>query len=181
MVSTPALRFTYQDYLLLPEERRYEILDGDLFMTPAPTPYHQRISRKLEFLLVEHVEERQLGEVFDAPCDVVLSETDIVQPDIFFIASDRLSIVGEKFVSGAPDLVIEILSPATAERDRTLKMKTYARFGVRELWVADPDAKTIALFTNSGQGFQEEALLRMGEVLRSRLLPGLEIPLTRIF
>ncbi len=130
---------------------------------------------------MKHVEEKKLGEVFDAPCDVVLSDTGVVQPDIFFVAADRLSIIGEKFVSGAPDLVIEILSPSTAERDRTLKMKIYARFGVREVWIADPEAKTIAVLTNSGQGFQEEAVVPVGEVLRSPLLPGLEIPLSQVF
>jgi len=181
MVSSPALRFTYQDYLLLPEERRYEILDGDLFMTPAPTPYHQIVAGNLYSSLREHVYKGRLGQVIMAPCDVLLSETDVVQPDILFVSKKRASIIEEKYISAAPDLVVEVLSPATAERDRTLKMKTYARFGVRELWVAVHDAKSIALFTNTGQGFQEEALLRMGEVLRSRLLPGLEIALAKIF
>src|SRR6266496_19293 len=99
MAVAPSLRYTYDDYLLLPEDRRYEILDGDLFMTPAPTPYHQLVSKRIEFPLDEHVRRNQLGEVLDAPCDVVLSSTDIVQPDILFIAAERLSIIGEKFIT----------------------------------------------------------------------------------
>ncbi len=80
-----ALRFTYQDYLQLPEDRRYEIVDGDLYIVPAPIPYHQKVSRNLEFQLHQHVQAHDLGEVFDAPCEVLLSKTDVVQPDILFI------------------------------------------------------------------------------------------------
>lgn len=181
MKSSAALRFTYQDYLLLPEERRHEILDGDLFMIPAPTTVHQRILRKLGVLLVEHVETKALGEVFFAPCDVVLSETDVVQPDILFVAAGRRHIVGEKFISAAPDLVVEILSPSTAERDRTLKAKMYARFGVRELWIVDSPERKIAVFTLGEGGFAETGLYRPGDVLRSTVLPGLEIPVAEIF
>lgn len=181
MTVAPALRFTYEDYLLLPEDRRYEILDGDLFMTPAPTPYHQLVSRNLEFLLHRHVRERRLGEILYAPCDVVLSKTDVLQPDILFITADRRAIIGEKYISGPPDLVVEVLSPATADRDTDVKTKIYARFGVKEMWIADPDAKTIAVLTNSGEGFRQEGLFRSGETLRSLLLPGLTIPLEEVF
>src|SRR5712692_1844860 len=125
MTAPTSVRYTYDDYVLLPEDRRYEILDGDLFMTPAPTPYHQLVSRRIEFLLDAHVRRNELGEVLDAPCDVVLSPNDIVQPDILFIAAARLSIMGEKFITAAPDLVVEILSPSTAERDQILKTKIY--------------------------------------------------------
>jgi Uma2 family endonuclease len=181
MAVAPSLRFTYEDYVLLPEDRRYEILDGDLFMTPAPTPYHQLVSRNLEFLLHRHVREHGLGEVIYAPCDVVLSKTDVLQPDILFVAADRRSIIGEKYISGPPDLVVEVLSPATADRDTEVKTKIYARFGVKEMWIADPDAKTVAVLTNSGEGFRREGLFRQGELLRSPLLPALTIPLDEIF
>ena len=179
MAVAPSLRFTYEDYLLLPEDRRYEILDGDLF--PYTTPYHQLVSRNLEFLLHRHVREHALGEVLYAPCDVVLSKTDVLQPDILFVAADRRAIIGEKYISGAPDLVVEVLSPSTADRDTDVKTKIYARFGVKELWIADPDAKTVAVLTNSGEGFLREGLFRQGELLRSPLLPALTIPLDEIF
>ncbi len=181
-MTVPAdLRFTYDDYLLLPESRRYEIIDGDLFLTPTPTPYHQLVSGELAFALREHVQCRELGEILIAPCDVVLSPTDIVQPDILFIAADRLSIIGEKYISAAPDLVVEVPSRATADRDQTLKMKVYARFGVRELWIADPERKTVEVLVNTREGFRGHALLGIGEILRSPLLPGLEIPLGTVF
>ncbi len=181
-MSTPAsLRFTYEDYLLLPEDRRYEIIDGDLFMTPAPGTPHQRLVGNLYLRLRRHVDDHGLGEVLVAPCDVVLSPTDVVQPDLLFVAADRLAIIGEKYISAAPDLVVEVLSPSTEDRDRTLKTKLYARFGMRELWLAETDAKTIEVLTNSGDGFRRVAVFVLGNVLRSPLLPGLEIPIAELF
>jgi Uma2 family endonuclease len=109
MSRTSSIKFTYQDCLQLPEDRRYEIIDGELFLTPAPGTYHQRISARLQYLLTRCVRETGEGEIFNAPCDLVLSETDVVQPDILFIAKGRERIVKEKYVSAAPDLVIEIL------------------------------------------------------------------------
>jgi Uma2 family endonuclease len=176
-----ALRFTYQDYLQLSEDRRYEIVDGDLYMVPAPIPYHQKVSRNLEFLLHQHVQVHGLGEVFDAPCDVVLSETDVVQPDLLFIVKDRLSIIKETNIQGAPDLVVEILSPASEKRDRGAKQKVYARAGVTESWIVDPTAKTIEVFTLSEAGYQRINLFKLSDTLSSPLLPGLSISLFKVF
>ncbi|HEY3123310.1 MAG TPA: Uma2 family endonuclease [Thermoanaerobaculia bacterium] len=181
MTASTALRFTYQDYLLLPEDRRYEVIDGDLFMTPAPTPYHQLVSKRIERLIDDFVEKNGLGLVLYAPCDVVLSETDVVQPDILFVSASRISIVGDKFISAAPDLIVEVLSPATETRDRVAKTKLYAKKGVRELWIADPEARTIEVLVNSGEGFRRDSLAGAGETLRSVLLEGLEIPLSAVF
>ena len=129
------LKFTYEDYVLMPEGKRYEIVEGELYMVPAPTTTHQRISRKLEEMLSRFVEERKLGEVFDAPIDVVFSETDIVQPDIIFISNENKNIIKEENIKGAPDLIIEILSPSSAQRDKTIKKKLYAKNGVKEYWL----------------------------------------------
>jgi Uma2 family endonuclease len=181
MGVTESLRFTYEDYVLLPEDRRYEVIDGELFLTPAPTPYHQIVGRRIQRAIEDHVEREALGVVLDAPCDVVLSRFDVLQPDIFFISASRRSVIGEKFISGAPDLVVEVLSPGTRRRDRVLKAKRYASFGVREMWIADPDKKTIEVFVNTGQVFRREALHAADDVLRSPLLPGLEVPLARVF
>ena len=181
MAVSPALRFTYQDYLLLPEDRRYEIIDGELFMTPAPTPYHQRIVLNLVSALREKVLEKGLGEVIISPCDVVLSETDVVQPDILFISRERASIIGEKYISAAPDLVVEVLSPGTAGRDQTLKKKLYAQRGVKELWFASPEAKTVEVLVNTGDSFRREAIFGTGDIVRSPLLSGLAIPLESVF
>jgi Uma2 family endonuclease len=181
-MSMPAsLRFTYEDYLRLPEIRQYEIVDGDLYMVGAPVPNHQRVSRRLLIPLTLHVEERRLGEVLDAPCDVVLSATDVVQPDILFVSKERLGIIGATHITAAPDLVVEVLSPATAERDRTTKAKLYARHGVKELWLADVETKTIEVFTNTGAGFERMARYSATETLKSVLLPDLEISLAAVF
>ena len=179
-VSTP-LRYTYDDYARLPDDRRYEVIDGDLYLTPAPTPYHQIVSRRIERLLEDHVEKAKLGIVIHAPCDVVLSQFDVLQPDIFFISTGRMAVIGEKYISDAPDLVVEVLSPGTRKRDRFIKSKRYARFGVRELWIADPQKKTIEVFVNMEEGFRRDALYAGDDVLRSPLLPGLEVQLSRVF
>ncbi len=181
-MSVPeSLRFTYDDYVLLPEDRRYEIVDGELLLTPAPTPYHQTVAMRLGFLLHAFVEREQRGQIFIAPCDVVLSRFDVLQPDIFFVSGERTSIIGEKYISEAPDLVVEVLSPSTADRDRVAKARQYAKFGVREMWIADPETHTIEVFVNSSEGFRREALYAGADVLRSPIIPGLEIPLDRVF
>ncbi|MEW6675939.1 MAG: Uma2 family endonuclease [Nitrospirota bacterium] len=123
-------RYTYEDYLKTPEDERYELIGGELLITPSPIPNHQRISRKLEFMLEKFVTENNLGEVFYAPCDVYLDEENVVQPDILFISKERLNIISEKNIQGAPDLVIEIISENTAYRDLVQKKRLYARFGV---------------------------------------------------
>lgn len=181
MSVTGSLRFTYEDYARLPDDHRYEVIDGELFLTPAPTPYHQMVKLRIEKILLDHVEHGGLGQILDAPCDVVLSEFDVLQPDIFFISSGRLGTIGEKYISDAPDLVVEVLSPGTRRRDRILKARRYALFGVREMWIADPDRKTIEVFVNADGGFRRDAIHGGSDVLRSPLLPGLEIPLARVF
>jgi Uma2 family endonuclease len=181
-MSVPeSLRFTYEDYVLLPEDRRYEIVDGELFLTPAPTPYHQTVAMRLGFLLHAFVEREHRGQAFIAPCDVVLSRFDVLQPDIFFISAERVSIIGEKYIREAPDLVVEVLSPSTADRDEVAKARQYAKFGVGEMWIADPKARTIEVFVNSLEGFRREALHAGADVLRSPIIRGLEIPLDRVF
>ncbi len=174
-------RFTYGDYLLLPEGKRYEILEGDLVVVPSPGTDHQRISRNLEVRLWEFVRERGLGEVLHAPLDVVLAEEDVVQPDIIFISRPRLGIVAEKGIRGAPDLVVEILSPGTAERDRTVKEKLYHRFGVREFWLVDPAARTVEIKVWAPEGFRTAQVYPEGTALRSPLLDGLAIDVGAIF
>jgi Uma2 family endonuclease len=178
-VSKP-LRYTYDDYARLPDDRRYEVIDGELYLTPAPTPYHQIVKSRIERLLEGHVERESLGIILDAPCDVVLSRFDVLQPDIFFISSGRLATIGEKYISDAPDLVVEVLSPGTRKRDRFLKSKRYARFGVREMWIADPDKKTIEVFVNVKEVFRREALYTGEDVLLSPMFPGLQISLARV-
>ncbi len=181
MTLPAALKFTYEDYALLPEDRRYEVIDGEPFLTPAPTPSHQDVVLELVRLLADFVQSRRLGRVVLAPCDVVLSKFDILQPDIFFIAAERESIVGQKYIEGSPDLVIEVLSPSTATRDREAKAERYATFGVREMWLIEPGTRTIEVFVNAGEGFRLHGRFATDDLVRSTVLAGLEFPAASIF
>jgi len=176
------IKFTYKDYKSLPESetKRYELIEGELIMVPSPFIYHQRVSGKIEFLLRGFVEKNKLGEVFYAPCDVHLGDN-VVQPDILFVSKEHSYIIIKEEIKGAPDLVIEILSPATAERDRTFKKVLYARYGVQEYWIVDPEKKTIEVLTLKKEGYETYSTYKMQETLNSPLLSGLRIDLTRIF
>lgn len=177
----PEARFTYEHYLLTPEDKRYELIDGDLYRTPAPTPYHQIVSQRIAFALGFFVEERGLGQVIPAPCDVYFSEHDVVQPDILFIASEKLCIIKEKYIDGAPDLVIEILSPTSSVRDLKLKRPLYLRHGVREFWIVDPDAKRIQVLRRRQRKFETFQTFEAGDELETPLLPGFRLSLSRVF
>ena len=176
------IKFTYRDYKGLPESetKRYELLEGELVMVPSPSTYHQRISRKLEFLLENFVEKNKLGEVLYAPLDVHLGE-DVVQPDILFVSKVRSEIISEEEIQGAPDLVIEILSRTTAERDRTYKKTLYARHRVCEYWMVDPKEKTIAVMTLGKAGFESSGTYGKMDTLKSPIFPALSIKVSQIF
>jgi len=176
------IKFTYRDYKSLPESetRRYELMEGELIMVPSPNEYHQRVSGRLEFILRAFVEGKNLGRVYYAPLDVHLGE-DVVQPDILFISRERFSIITEEEIQGAPDLVIEILSPATAERDQTYKKTLYARHGVKEYWIVDPEEKTITVMTLGKAGFESSGTYKKSDVLKSSIFSGLTINLSEVF
>ena len=180
------VKFTYEDYKSLPESetKRYELLGGELVVVPSPTEYHQRISGNLEFILRRFVRERDLGRVYYAPLDVVLgegAEREVVQPDIFFISKERYEIIAEEEIRGAPDLVVEILSPGTEDRDRHYKKTLYARYGVREYWIVDPEAKAVELHALGERGFELIKTYKHGETLSSPLLAGLAVDLEEVF
>ena len=178
----PAVKFTYKDYQHTPEDQRYELLDGELIMAPAPNLEHQRIDAKLGWRLAQFVEERDLGEVFFAPCDVVLSNTDVVQPDLLFVSNERSHLLlGGANVLGAPDLAVEILSPSTAGRDRTLKRGLYAKHGVKEYWLVDPDAQTVTVLRLDGGAFAVVGLYGKGQTMTSPSLAGFTADLNEIF
>jgi len=174
------IRFTYEDYKTLPDDKRYELLEGELVMVPSPKTHHQRISGNLEFLLRTFVQEHDLGEIFHAPLDVVLAEETVVQPDIIFISKERARIITEDNIRGAPDLVIEILSETTAERDRVAKRLLYAKYGVREYWLVDPTTGSIEVLQLGERGFEPIGIFWEGQTLRSPLL-GLELQLDQVF
>ena len=179
--STPTIKFTYEDYRNAPEDKRYELLDGDLVVTPAPGTAHQRASRKLTMLLGQSINLTAAGEIFAAPFDVVLSDTDVVQPDLLFVSKERAHIITDENVQGAPDLVVEILSPSTAERDLTFKRSLYARHGVKEFWLVDTDAKTVTVLLRDPQGFGTIGVCGEGQTLDSPTLTGFTINPAEIF
>ena len=172
---------TYADYLKTSDELRYELLNGELVMAPAPLLYHQFILRKLLNAMSDYVDEQSLGELFCSPADVVLSETDVVQPDILYVSSQRSHILKPESVQGAPDLVVEILSPSTAELDRTTKLELYAQFGVTEYWIVDPDAKTIMVLVRGESRFEVCGIFGEGHTLQSPTLSGLRIATEEVF
>ncbi len=179
--TTGKRKSTYEDYLKTPEDKRYELIEGELIMTLSPVPQHQRISRRIEFMIEKFVTEKSLGEILDAPCDVYLDSENVIQPDILFISKERLNIIGEKNIQGAPDLVIEILSESSAYRDLVKKKKIYASFGVKEYWIVDPEEKTVEIYLLEGSAFTLSKRFDKNDVLSSPLLTGLEIDLAQVF
>ena len=177
MVKTKS-RFTYEDYKSLPDDKRYELLEGELVMVPSPRELHQRIARNLGFILWELLRGR--GEVYLAPFDVVLAEDTVVQPDIIFIAEERADIITADNVRGAPDLIIEILSENTAERDRIAKRLIYAKYGVKEYWLVDPQLKNVEVLQLKEQGYETVGVWWEKQTMRSPLL-NLEIDLNAVF
>ena len=175
------IKFTYEDYRHTPEDKRYELLDGELIMVPASRTAHQRTSRDILIPINTFVAENDLGEVFIAPCDVVLSDTDVVQPDLLFVSKERSHIINEDNIRGAPDLVIEILSPSTAQRDRTLKRTLYALHGVPEYWQADTDAKIAMVLTLDNGEYKVAGIYGEGQTLVSPLLQGFTLDIDKIF
>ena len=137
------IKFTYEDYCNAPEDKRYELHDGDLVVVPSPSQPHQDSSLEIATEIKLLIRRTGIGSVFVAPFDVVLSDTDVVQPDVVFVSRERENIITHGNIQGAPDLVVEVLSPSTAHRDRTFKRALYARHGVREFWLVDTDAHTI--------------------------------------
>lgn len=181
-MSLPGPHFTYEDYKLLPEDKRCEIIEGDLLMTPSPTFRNQAVQMRLGARLFSFVDAGGLGQVVAAPIDVVLSPENVVQPDVLFVVAARSGMIDRNgAVYGAPDLAVEILSPSTAPRDQVLKRKLYGRFGVEEYWIVDPEKQTLEVLTAAGSGLETWRRFTVDETLVSPLLPGLSIGLGDIF
>lgn len=173
---------TYDDYLKLPDDgNRYEILEGVLYMTPAPVPRHQRVSRNLGFILHHFVSANNLGEVFHAPLDVIFSYTSIAQPDLIFMSNARQRLVTAKNIAGPPDLVVEITSPSTSERDRLVKAQLYARHGVDYYWLLDPETQTLDEYQQQNGTFALVNRVQGNATFTPRLFPGLEIDLGQVW
>ena len=175
-------KLTYEDYLHFPDDgMQHEILDGEHWVTPAPSIRHQRVLTKLSARLTTFIDDHELGLILVAPTDVLLSVHDIVQPDILFVTNERLGAFTEQNLQGSPDLAIEILSPSTRRKDEQVKLERYERTGVQEYWIVDPWRNTVRIFRRQIKGFGPAEELTAGDVLSTPLLPGLHLKLSRIF
>ena len=175
-------RLTYPELRLMPDDgKRYELIDGEVFVTPSPSEKHQRVLVKLLVSIYNHVDARNLGRVYIAPFEVVFGEKTALQPDFLFVSTGRLGIVGPEYVLGAPDLVVEVLSPYRQSYDRVTKLEQYALHGVTEYWVVDPIAESVEINTLAGSRYELKDAFAGEEILQSTLLPGWEIPAGNLF
>jgi Uma2 family endonuclease len=178
--SGAGTKLTYDDYVQIPEDGlTHEIIDGVHVVSPAPNLYHQRVSRRLQFQLFVQVEETGRGEVMDAPCDVVLSPTDIVQPDLLITLNGGQATLDPRFVAGPPELVVEVLSPSSRRRDRGIKAQLYTRAGVPEYWIVDPDRRVVEQHVLEGSAYRLAGTHR--ETIRPTRIDGVEVDLSRVW
>jgi Uma2 family endonuclease len=181
----PGVKLTYDDYVQFPEDgKRHELIDGEHVVTPTPNRKHQAVSGNLLGLIWSHLQQHPVGRVYSAPFDVILSNFDVVEPDLLYISRQRFAeIETSPWVKGAPNLVVEIGSPASRKRDATVKRRLYEGFGVEEYWLVDPELDTIDVYRSVDGRYQRTSQLtaEQDDVLTTPLLPGLELPLVKIF
>jgi Uma2 family endonuclease len=175
-------KFTYDDLkLILPDRNRYEIVDGELFVTPTPRTLHQRIVGNIFAALHQYVRQHRLGEVFVAPYHVVFAPGTVLEPDVLFVSTSRLHYVGEDNLSGSPDLAVEVISESTRRLDREVKLKQYALHGVSEYWMVDPDGDSVEVFRLKAEGYELAERLGFGDTLTSPLFPGLKLAVASLW
>ena len=179
------MKLTYDDFLLFPDDgQRHELIDGEHYVTPSPNIRHQDISGRLHLLIGNWLRAQRLGRVFYAPLDVRFSMFDVVEPDLLYVSNERAAdLLAGQHVMGAPDLVVEIGSPSTRQRDETVKRRLYENSSVVEYWVVDPDIDVIRVYRRDGNRFARpmELSREAGDVLTSPLFPGLDIALSNVF
>jgi len=182
---SPGVKLTYDDFLLFPDDgKRHELIDGEHYVTPSPNTKHQIVLGALHLLVASWLEQHPIGQVFLAPFDVVFTRFDVVEPDLIYMSDERAAeILTAKNVQGVPDLVVEIGSPSTRKRDETIKKRLYERSGVSEYWTVDPELDVIRVYRLEDGRFARavELSAEAGDVLTTALLPGLEMPLSRVF
>jgi Uma2 family endonuclease len=175
---------TYEQFIELPDDgARYELIEGELVLNPAPVTKHQRVLRKMLTRLDRYFEDHGGGEVFCTPYDVVLSSETILEPDLLVVLSGRASIIREKRAHGAPNITIEILSEGSRRRDEVTKLRLYEQHGVDEYWVADPATDVVKLYRRSAGGFGPAIALNTGtgSSITSPLLPGFPLDVSFLF
>jgi Uma2 family endonuclease len=193
--SAAGMKLTYDDFVLFPDDgKRHEVIDGEHYVTPSPNTKHQRISMNLTVTIGGWLEEHPIGRLFSAPYDVVLSPFDVVVPDVLYMSNERAAeVMTAQHLRGAPELVVEIGSPGTRTRDETIKRRLYERAGVSEYWCVDPELDVVRVYrrqvptegrhSEKGDRFGRpiELSRETGDTLETSLLPGLALPLDRIF
>jgi Uma2 family endonuclease len=181
----PGVKLTYDDFVLFPDDgKRHELIDGEHYVTPSANQKHQQILLNIGLLIGNWLEEHSVGRLFLAPFDVILSRFDVVEPDLLYMSNERaVDVLTLANVQGAPELVIEIGSFGTRRRDETIKRRLYERAGVSEYWFVDPEIDVVRVYRRSADGFKRpiELTAEDNDVLTTALLPGLSLPLARIF
>ncbi len=173
-------RYTIEDYEKLPEGSPYQLIEGELIMSPAPAPEHQEVSINLSYKLYNVVKKTKRGKVLYAPVDVYLDQENAYQPDIVVVLEGSRAKITQRGIEGPPDIVVEILSPSTAYYDLLEKKEVYERSGVKEYWIVDPKRKTFEIYTNSQEGFKLLSKAKGEGVVRSELL-GIDLDLKEVF
>jgi len=184
LTQVAPVKFTHEDFLLFPDDgKRHELLDGDHYVSPSPRTNHQKISWNLAGFFDGFLASYPLGEMFCAPFDVVLSDLDVVEPDLVYVSAARAAIIGDDNIHGAPDLVVEILSPSSRKTDEIIKRKTYERHGILEYWIVDPELSMVKVYRLVSGKYIRVAELshEAGDCLTSDQFPGLSLPLADIF
>jgi Uma2 family endonuclease len=180
MRSSLKPKLDYSDYLLTPDDgNRYEILLGELLVSPPPSPTHQRVSKRLERQLETHFEGRSLGEVFNAPIGLILTTHDIAEPDLLVVTEPTQ--VSERGIEGPPLLVVEVFSPASRGRDTGVKARRYAELGIPHYWLVDPEARRIECLTLDRSAYRPSIAAEGDATLSHPAWPGLTIDLAEVW
>ena len=182
MVANPKARFLAEDIWDTPEDgNRYEVVDGELYVAPPPNRGHQHVSFELSYRIRHYLEEHPIGVAYAAPFGVILSGLSGVQPDLVYVSNERRAILTDQGVNGAPDLVVEILSPSTRSRDRGIKLRAYEAAGVPCYWIVDPRARTLEERVLGADGYGPPTVYRVGDRFQPAVFPGLVIEVARLW
>jgi Uma2 family endonuclease len=182
MVANSKARFLAEDIWDTPDDgNRYEVIDGELYVSPPPVREHQHASFELGYFIRHYLEEHPIGVAYAAPFGVILTGLNGLQPDLIYISNERRGILTDQGVSGAPDLVIEILSPSTRSRDLGIKLRAYQGAGVPNYWIADPRDRTLQERVLGENGYGPPTIYRVGETFQPTLFPGLSIEVARLW
>lgn len=177
-----SVKFTYQDLLTAPDDgNRYEIFEGELIVTPSPAIKHQIVHANLFNTLFNYVKKHKRGRVLSAPTDIYFDEETVVKPDILFISKNRSNILKEQRVHGAPDLIVEILSPGTAERDRGFKFRRYEKEGVQEYWLVDPVEENMEIYVLNEKGYELHGRFSDNDTVFGSMFANLSFQLSELW